>query len=155
MTSVSTTRVRWPRCIAAFAAALLVAAAWGSLVQTQFNLGALTALGVDMPLRLRALTSLQDLLGFGPAYLGIVLAGWLPAFPVAALLARRFTSRRLGSYGLAAGVGVVVAIRAVDAVAPMPVLIDATRGTVGLVAMALGGVFGGALFAYWTRLARR
>ncbi|WP_101927490.1 MULTISPECIES: hypothetical protein [Luteimonas] len=153
MTTVSTRR-HWPRLLAAFVAALVVAAVWGSLVQTQFNLGALTALGVDLPWRLRLLTSVQDLVGFGPAYLGIVLAGWLPAFLVAALLVRRLPRMRTALYALAAGVGVVVAIRAVDAVAPMPVLIDATRGTAGLVAMALGSVAGGALFALWTRRAR-
>jgi len=152
--SRSSRAVGWGRRIAAFVAALLFAAAWGSVVQTQFNLQALAALDVDMPLRVRALTTLQDLVGFGPAYAGIVLAAWLPAFLVAALLVRAWPHLRVPLYALAAGVGLIAAIRAVDAVAPMPVLIDATRGIGGLLAMATGSLLAGALFAWWTRARR-
>ncbi len=135
----------------AFAGAALLAIAWGSLVQTQFNLNALVALGVEMPARLRLQTSLQDLVGFGPVYAGIVLAAWLPSFAVAGWLAGRKPAWRAALFTLAAGVALPIAIRAVDAVAPMPVLIDATRGLGGLLTMALGSAAGGALFAGWTR----
>ena len=155
MTIAPTNRaIGWGRRIATFLAALLLAAAWGSVVQTQFNLQALAALDVDIPLQVRALTTLQDLVGFGPAYAGIVLAAWLPAFPVAALLARAWPNARTPVYALAAGVGLIAAVRAVDAVAPMPVLIDATRGIDGLLAMAAGSLLGGAAFAWWTRARR-
>jgi hypothetical protein len=135
----------------AFAGAALLAIAWGSLVQTQFNLNALVALGVEMPARLRLQTSLQDLVGFGPVYAGIVLAAWVPSFAVAGWLAQRAPAWRAALFTLAAGVALPIAIRAVDAVAPMPVLIDATRGLGGLLTMALGSAAGGALFAGWTR----
>lgn len=155
MTIARTTRtIGWGRRIAAFVAALLLATVWGSVVQTQFNLQALAALDVDIPLRVRALTTLQDLAGFGPAYAGIVLAAWLPAFLVAALLVRVWPKARVPLYALAAGVGLVAAVRAVDAVAPMPVLIDATRGIGGLLAMAAGSLLAGAAFAWWTRTRR-
>lgn len=155
MTIARTTRtLGWGRRIAAFVAALLLATVWGSVVQTQFNLQALAALDVDIPLRVRALTTLQDLAGFGPAYAGIVLAAWLPAFLVAALLVRVWPKARVPLYALAAGVGLVAAVRAVDAVAPMPVLIDATRGIGGLLAMAAGSLLAGAAFAWWTRTRR-
>ncbi|MBC7942017.1 MAG: hypothetical protein H7Z19_20050, partial [Chitinophagaceae bacterium] len=72
------------RLALAFALAWLLATAWGSLAQTQFNLAALTAFDVEVPLPLRLLTSLQDLAGFGGVYAGIVLAAWLPAFAGAA-----------------------------------------------------------------------
>lgn len=146
--------IGWGRRIAALLAALLLATAWGSVVQTQFNLQALVALDVDIPLHVRALTTLQDLVGFGPAYAGIVLAAWLPAFLVAALLVRVWPKARVPLYALAAGVGLVAAVRAVDAVAPMPVLIDATRGIGGLLAMAAGSLLAGAAFAWWTRTRR-
>ena len=135
----------------AFAAAWLLASAWGSVVQTQFNLAALTALAVEVPLPLRLLTSLQDLGSFGGIYAGIVLAAWLPAFAVATWLARRWPGRRVALFAAAAGVGLVVAIRAVDAFAPMPVFIDATRGMAGLLTIALGSVLAGALFGRWSR----
>ncbi|KQM78428.1 hypothetical protein [Xylophilus sp. Leaf220] len=141
----------WRQRLLAFGAALLLATAWGTLVQTQINLTALTSLGVEVPLSVRARTSAQDLAGFGPVYAGIVLAAWLPAFGMAAWLARGNAARRGWLYPLAAGVGLVVAIRVADAVAPMPVLIDATRSTAGLLAMALGAVLGGGLFVRLTR----
>jgi hypothetical protein len=144
-------RQPWPRRLALFAVAVALAAAWGSVVQTQFNLNALTALGVAVAPALRLQTTLQDLRGFGPAYAGIVLVAWLPAFAAAAWLARRQPAWRLTWFGLAAGVGLVVAIRSIDAVAPMPVLIDATRGTAGLLAMTLGSVLAGMAFGHWTR----
>lgn len=141
----------WPRrsgSAALFLVALVVAAAWGSLVQTQFNLQALAALDVPIPFDVRLRTSLQDLAGFGPVYAGLVLAAWLPAFAAAALLARGLgRGTRIVLFALAGGLGLVAAVRIADAFAPMPVLIDATRGTGGLVAMALGSALGGALFA--------
>lgn len=139
------------RHLVAFLAAWLLATAWGSGVQTQFNLNAIAALGIAIAPTLRLQTTLQDLLGFGPVYAGIVLLAWLPAFAAAAWLARKRPAWRLALFGLAAGVGLVVAIRSVDAVAPMPVLIDATRGLAGLLAMTLGNVIAAVGFAHWTR----
>jgi len=142
----------WRTRLLAFAGAALFAIAWGSLVQTQFNLNALAALGVEMPLALRLRTSVQDLRGFGPVYAAIVLAAWLPAFALAAWLARRRPAWRAALFALAAGVALPLAIRAIDAAAPMPVLIDATRGLGGLSAMVAGSVLGGALFGWGTRV---
>lgn len=144
-------RPSWPRRLTALVVALLVAAAWGTLVQTQFNLQALTPF-VDIPPAVRLTTSLQDLLGYGPVQLALVAAAWLPAFPVAMWLSRRWPHLRTALYALAGGIGLVVAIRIADMAAPMPVLIDATRGFGGLLAIAAGSAFGGGLFAYWTRL---
>lgn len=145
-------RRRWPRVLAAVGAGWLLAAAWGSVVQTQFNLQALVALGVPVPPGVRALTTLQDLAGFGPVYAGILAAGWLPALSLAAWLARRWPAARTALFTAAAGVGMVAAVRAVDALAPMPVFIDATRGWAGLLSMAAGAALGGWLFA---RLSKR
>lgn len=131
----------------ALALAWGLAAAWGSVVQTQWNLQALVALGVDVPAAVRARTTWQDLIGFAPVYAGIVAAGWLPALAAAAFLARRWPAWRPGLLALAAGAGLVAAVRAVDAVAPMPAFIDATRHWPGLLSMAAGAVLGGALYA--------
>ncbi len=130
--------------------AWLLAAAWGSVVQTHWNLQALVDLGVDMPAAVRARTTWQDLIGFAPVYAGILAAGWLPALVVAAGLARRWPTWRSALLAVAAGVGMVAAVRAVDAVAPMPVFIDATRHLPGLLAMAAGAVVAGLLYARLT-----
>lgn len=135
----------------ALAAGWLLAAAWGSVAQTQFNLQALAALGVELPWGVRALTTLQDLAGFAPLYAGIVAAGWLPALGAAAWLGRRWPAWRTALLTAAAGLGMVAAVRTVDAIAPMPVFIDATRGWPGLLTMAAGAAAGGWLCARWQR----
>ena len=139
--------------LAPLAAGWLLAAAWGSVVQTQFNLQALVALGVDVPPGLRALTTLQDLASFAPVYAGILAAGWLPALGLAAWLARHQPAWRTALLTSAAGLGMIAAVRAVDVVAPMPVFIDATRGWPGLLTMAAGAALGGLLYARGTRRA--
>jgi hypothetical protein len=133
------------------ALAWLMASVWGAVVQTQFNLQALVALGAEISMPLRVLTTLQDLAGFGPLYAALVAAGWLPALSLAAWLGRRRPDARTALLAAAAGVGVVVTLRAVDAVAPMPVFIDATRSTAGLLGMAAGAVLAGAFYARRTR----
>jgi hypothetical protein len=130
--------------------AWLLAAAWGSVAQTQWNLQALVGVGVDVSAAVRASATWQDLMGFAPVYAGILAAGWLPALPVAAWLARRWPDGRSALLGAAAGAGMVAAVRTIDAVAPMPVFIDATRHLPGLLAMAAGAVIAGLLYARLT-----
>ena len=131
--------------------AWLLATVWGSVVQTQWNLQALVALGLDLPLALRLQTTAQDLLAFGPLYAGIVAAGWLPAVVVALGLARRWPAGRTALLAAAGGVGLIAAVRAVDAVAPMPAFIDATRGWPGLLAMAAGAALAAGLYGLLSR----
>lgn len=140
-----------PRVLLAFAAALLLASAWGSLVQTQYNLSALQGLGQPIDLATRWRTSWQDLLGFGPVYAAIVLAAWLPAFAMALWLGRRSGPYRACLLPLASSLSLIAAIRLIDAFAPMPVLIYATRTLEGLLAMAVGGLLGGLLFIWLAR----
>jgi len=139
------------RRLALLVLAWLGASAWGSVVQTQFNLNALTALDVPVSLGLRLQTTAQDLLGFGPVYGALVLLAWLPALGAAALLGRRWPGRRTALFTAAGGLGLVAALSAVDAAAPMPVLIDATRGPLGLGLMALGCAVAAGLYAHATR----
>lgn len=140
-----------PRPLLAFAAALLLATAWGSLVQTQYNLAALQGLGQPINLATRGRTSLDDLLGFGPVYAAIVLAAWLPAFAAAFWLGRRKGTYLACVVPLATSASLIAAIRLIDAFAPMPVLIYATRTLDGLLAMAVGGLVGGLLFIWLVR----
>lgn len=141
---------RWTRHLLPLLLAWLLASAWGSVVQTQWNLQALVRLDVAIPMAERVQSTLQDLIGFAPVYGGILAAGWLPALAAAAWLARRQPSWRTPLLAAAAAVGMVAAVRAVDAVAPMPVFIDATRHLAGLLAMAAGAAIGGLLYARLT-----
>ena len=140
-----------PRPLLAFVAALLLATAWGSLVQTQYNLAALQGLGQSIDAATRWQTSLQDLLGFGPVYAAIVLAASLPAFAAALWLGRRKGAYRACLVPLATSISLIAASRLIDAFAPMPVLLHATRPLDGLLAMAVGGLVGGLLFIWLVR----
>lgn len=144
-------RRHWTHHLAPLLLAWLLATAWGSVVQTQFNLQALVGLGVPMPAALRMETTWRDLIGFGPVYAGILAAGWLPALLLAAWLARRWPTWRSPLLASAAGLSLIAAVRAVDAVAPMPNFIDATRGLTGLLLMAVGAVLAGWVYAQLTR----
>jgi hypothetical protein len=149
-TSIDATTPSWTRHLAPLLLALILASAWGSVVQTQWNLQALVGLGVDITAAERGRATWQDLLGFAPVYAGILAAGWLLALPVATIMARRWPAWRSPLLAAAAGVGMVAAVRAIDAVAPMPVFIDATRHWPGLLAMAVGAVMAGLLYALLT-----
>lgn len=142
---------RWTQRLLVLLLAWVLASAWGSVVQTQWNLRALVEVGVDIPAREWARVTWQDLWGFAPLYGGILAVGWVFALPVAAWLARRWPAGRTALLAAAAGVGMAVAVRTVDAVAPMPVFIDATRHLPGLLAMAVGAVIAGGLYARFTR----
>lgn len=136
----------WPLVLA-----WLGATVWGSVVQTQVNLQALSALGVAIPAQVRALTTVQDLMGFAPLYAGIVAAAWLPALALAAWLARRWPAARIGLFAAAGGLGLVAAVRSIDAVAPMPVFIDATRHGLAMLVMAGGSAAAAGGWAWVTR----
>jgi len=145
--SIDAPRRRWTSHLGPLLLAWVCAAAWGSVAQTQWNMQALVGLGVEIPWAERIRTTGQDLIGFAPVYAGILAAGWVPALTVAGLLARRWPAWRAPLFGMAAGVGMVVAVRAVDAAAPMPVFIDATRHLPGLLSMAGGAVVAALLYA--------
>ncbi len=53
-------RPHWTSHLTALLLAWGLAAAWGSVVQTQFNLQALVGLGVEVPTALRAETTWRD-----------------------------------------------------------------------------------------------
>jgi hypothetical protein len=141
---------RWTRHAGVLLLAWALAAAWGSVVQTQWNLQALVGVGVSIPAGDWLRVTAQDLIGFAPVYGAILAVGWLIALPVASALARWWPAGRGALLAAAAGVGMVAAVRAVDAVAPMPVFIDATRHLPALLAMAAGAVLAGWLYAHFT-----
>lgn len=131
--------------------ALLLAAAWGSVVQSHWNMQALSALGLEIPMALRLQTIGHDLVHFAPVYGGIVAAGWLPALAVASWWVARRPAWRTALLAIAAGAGMAAAVRSVDALAPMPVFIDATRHWPGMLLMVAGATIAGGLYARLTR----
>lgn len=138
----------WWKVILAFATALVVGSVLGSLVQTQFNLYALEGLGVEISLGTRLETSMQDLVNFAPLYAILFGVSFLVSQGATSLVAK-LTGRsgRLWLYPLAAAVGLWVTLIIVNALAPMPTLIAATRGASGLFAMLMTAAISGFLFA--------
>lgn len=134
------------RRLPAFVLAVLVATLWGSIAQTQVNLAALAELGAAIPASVRRDTTLQDLVGFAPLYVAVVVPGLLVAFPIAARLGRR--GGRRAWFTLAGFAALVAAIRLVDVLVPPPVLIAATRTNTGLVLLACGGALAGFVYAH-------
>ena len=142
-----------PPIIGAFLLATAVATVLATLVQTQFNLAEITALGVEVPAAMRLHTTGQDLLGFTRTMGPIALCILLLALPVATWLARRYGYRLLLCF-LAGGVGFYAGMAVIDAFAPMPTLIAATRSAAGKLSMALAMAVGAAVFALASPLTR-
>lgn len=131
-----------------FLIALLTGVLLGSVVQTQFNLAALQSMGVEIPTMLRLETTLQDLTTFAPVYAALFIAGFLPS-QIAAVLISRWLGGKLQALlsAGAAAIGLLVSLKIVDSVAPMPTFIAATREISGLIAMLLCAALAGWLFA--------
>jgi aldose sugar dehydrogenase len=139
----------WLKLLLCFIAALVVGTFLGSLIQTQFNLAALQSLGVGISTEVRLRTSFQDLVNFGPVYALIFGCSLLVSLPAALYLGQWAGRRwRVPLCALTAAFGLWAAFQIVDALAPMPTLIAATRGTAGTLALLTSAALSGALFAY-------
>lgn len=134
--------------LAVFLVAVLVATALGSIVQTQFNIAALTGLGLDVPARQRVAMTLHDLGMFTPVYGTIVVAAFAIALPLAAFLARSRPRWRPLWFLLAGAAGVLVGFVVVNALLPMPTFIAATRTMGGLAALMATAAIGAWLFGH-------
>lgn len=138
-----------------FVFALLVAVISGSVLQTQFNLAALMALGVAISWTDWLATIWADLTSFSPLLSLIMVIVYALSLPVAAWLSRRVKSTGWGLrgwfYALAGGVGFWVAVLVINALAPMPTLIAATRSWPGLLAMSCASALGAWVFSRYRR----
>ena len=143
-------QLNWPRILSGYVAALLLVTVWGAIVQAQYNIAGLNSVGADIPPGLRLGTTLRDIFsGFSPTYGGYVVAPSLAvAFAVAWKVAgsARETAA-LVWFGLAGGLAIAAGIPLVNFLSPVALLIGATRDLSCTILMALGGVFGGLLFA--------
>lgn len=147
---MNTTRVQ--RLILGFLAAVVVTVVWGSVVQTQYNLAALSGIGVDIGPAINLRATLTDIFsGFSLTYGGYVV---LPALLVAFFLAWQVV-RRTGApllwFGLAGGLAILAGIPLVNWLSPLALLIGASRDVSSIVLMAVGGLIGGVLFAWVIR----
>jgi hypothetical protein len=134
----------------AFVLAVLIAAVLGSLVQTQLALAALGGLGVEIGLGDRLRATGADLLAFAPMYAGVVAAGFLLAFPVAAVLVWRWPAWQHRLYALAGATAMLSALLLMRELIGLTPIASA-RGAIGLSLHALAGAVGGLGFAWLRR----
>ena len=138
------------RTILAYLAAVVVTTVIAAAASTQFVLAELAALGVAVPLDVRLTTTAHDIVGMFPLYGGILAVGFAIALPVARLLARRWPGGRAWLHALAGASAVLAAIYAMKLSFGITTIAGA-RSVSGLIAQALAGAAGGALFARLTR----
>ena len=135
------------RTLLYFLLAVLLASALGSVLQTQFNLANLQALGAPMSLSVRLHTTGLDLLGFSPTLAVLVLLGFVFALPSASLLTRSWPAGRWLLFALAGALAVLAAMALANALLPMPTLIGANRSLAGTLGLMACGSLGALLFA--------
>lgn len=133
------------RWLFAFLIAVVVASALGSIIQTQFNLASITALGAAVPLGVRLEVIAFDLFSFGPTYAIVVAFALLIGLLVAAWPASAFPALGVTWYALAGFVAIYTALVCMNAMLPVTV-IGAARSTIGMVSLALAGACGGWLY---------
>ena len=134
--------------IKSFLIAWVLGVLLGTLVQSQINLYALQNLGVNIPLPIRFETTLHDLGNFSIVY-AVIFGCSFAASQAVALLCSRWTSFKWRIYWCTFGAvaGLWVTFKVVDMIAPMPILIAATRTVVGLFSMLAAAAVAGALFS--------
>lgn len=138
------------RPLLAYLAATLITAALGSLIQTQFNLAALQALGAPISPSVRLETSAQDLIGFAPLWAAVLALGFLIAFVTALLISHPLPRHRATLLIAAGTVSVFATLWLMQLALPIAV-IAATRDGAGFVLMGLTGAVGGWVFAWLSR----
>lgn len=139
------------RYIGGFLIALVVGVVLGTVVQTQLNLLALQAMGVAVDFDARIAATVHDLTLFAPLYGILFGVSFLASQSLAAAVSRAMVgSLRVPLFALAAATGLWLALAIVNALAPMPTLIAATRSAGGLLTMLATAAFAGALFGRMT-----
>lgn len=133
----------------AWALAVLLTAAVGSILQTQFNLAAIAALSEPIGLMTRLQVTAQDLLGFMPLWSLVVALALLPAFTLAAGLYRWTKWSRLVWFVVAGVAALASALWLLNWVLPITP-IAALRSNAGYWAMASSGALGGWLYVRLT-----
>ena len=133
------------RVVMAFIGAALVAFAIGSVFATQFILGNVAAMGMDVTAGVRLHATVHDVMGLATSYLPLVSIAFLIALPVAGQLAKWFPAQRMVLFILAGAVGVVALHLLMKAALGLSG-IAATRTVAGLLSQGLAGAVGGYMF---------
>jgi len=116
-----------------------------SISHTQFVLYELSNIGVEIDLATRLSASLQDLIGFLPAFLPVITLGLAIGFGITAWILSRFNSKQNGWYLLAGGVSLLMIHTLMHPILEIT-LIAGARSFSGLMMQTIAGIIGGSLF---------
>jgi len=139
----------------AFLPAVIIAGILGSVLQTQFNILAIGAIGPAIDLQTRFDTTWYDLLHFGPLFTAMVVVAFIVALPAAHLIVRIQRRQFIAWCAVAGAVSLWATFLIANHFAPMPTLIAATRTTVGTLFMTSSGLVGGFVYAVLSRHFRK
>jgi ABC-type spermidine/putrescine transport system permease subunit I len=134
------------RIILAFMVAVTAAAMTASVIQTQFNLAALTALAVEIDMDTRIATMFHDVLHFSPTMAVLLSISLVLALPVAYWLGRGQPKHERRWFVAAGLIGLMVAFSVIDYLAPVPTLIAANRTALGFIMLSSCGGLAGWIF---------
>jgi len=134
------------RLVLGWGIAVVVTVLIGSVVQTQFNLAAISGLGVEIGPGERISTTWHDLLSFTPLYTVLVALAFAVAWPVAGWLKRWLPGHRTLLFTLAGFSAVWVTIALMNRALPITA-IGATRDLSGTLALAAAGALAGWLYS--------
>lgn len=138
------------RVALAFILAVIAAGVLGSIFQTQVNLADMRDIGPPISFAMRMDNTWHDLTRFAPIYTLIVLVPFAVSFLIAEWIARKVPGRRMVWLVLAAIVSLAFSFQVIDAFAPMPTLIAATRSLNGTLAMLLAAAIGALIYVLMT-----
>jgi hypothetical protein len=130
------------KVLKAFLPATIIAFLLASVLSTQVILARVQAMGLDVPVNVRIMTTLQDIVGMASSYLLLITLAFALALPVAARLARVISDRSVVLFILAGFVAIAVlhiALQFALGIHPIP----ATRTLPGFLGQCLAGAAGG------------
>lgn len=120
----------------------MTTAVLGSVVQSQINLAAISALSHSISLTERLSTTLFDIRSFSPALGALLALAFGLAWPLAGLVAKSWPQQRGWLFPLAGFIAVLTALLLMHAALPVAV-IAAARSLPGVLALSLCGALGG------------
>ena len=129
-----------------FLIALVVLNVVGVIISTQFNIGHLLRLGVEVPFSLRLSTTLHDIVSMQPLFGAIFGVGLLVAMIVATLIANWVKILPDMVYGLAGFAAVLVTLMALKAAFQITA-IGAAREWDGFLSLCLVGALSGYVYS--------
>lgn len=137
------------RLLAYFVVAVLAGSIASSIFSTQFVVSGLQAVNVDVPFATRLMMTITDL-AILQTLGGVVAACYLVGFLIANVCHPRLSGNRIFWYTLAGAAALVSTLLLMGAIMQLAPVAGA-RTVFGLLAQAIAGAIGGAVFARLTQ----